>query len=77
MKKIIHVNQHIIKSNKKNNRNDPPLTIKTYKSNHKGHEVIIYDKYGNEVCRIVNRPKNPLSCGAVVWLETENKVEVI
>ena len=30
MKRIIHVNQHVIKANRKNNGNDPVLTCKTY-----------------------------------------------
>ena len=31
MKRIVHVNQHVIKSNRKNNVTDPVLTCKTYK----------------------------------------------
>lgn len=41
MKTIIHVNQHVIKSNRKNGVNDPVLTIKTYKENRYAHEVEI------------------------------------
>jgi Icc-related predicted phosphoesterase len=41
MKTIIHVNQHIIKANRKNNTNNPVLTIKTYKENRYAHEVEI------------------------------------
>jgi hypothetical protein len=33
MKTIIHVNQHVIKSNRKNGVTEPVLTVKTYKSN--------------------------------------------
>jgi hypothetical protein len=33
MKTIIHVNQHVIKSNRKNDEEQPVLTVKTYKSN--------------------------------------------
>jgi hypothetical protein len=33
MKTIIHVNQHNIKKNRKDNLNLPVLTVKTYKSN--------------------------------------------
>ena len=28
MKKYIHVNQHVIRSNKKNNENEPVITVK-------------------------------------------------
>ena len=68
MKTIIHVNQHIIKS-------APVLTCKTYKSNDYAHEAIIYDKHGEEVAKVIYSPDKPLSCGAKVWIETENKVE--
>jgi len=77
MKTILHVNQHVIKSNSKNDENNPVITCKTYKSNEYGHQAIIYDKDNNEVCRIVYSKDKPLSCGAKVWLETNNRVEII
>tara|TARA_R110002050_G_scaffold142852_1_gene268126 strand:- start:596 stop:832 length:237 start_codon:yes stop_codon:yes gene_type:complete len=77
MKTIIHVNQHIIKSNTKNDTNNPVLTCKTYKSNDYGHQAIIKDKDGNEVARIIYSKDKPLSCGARVWIETQNEVEII
>ena len=77
MKTIIHVNQHAIKSNSKNNVNNPVLTCKTYKSNNYAHEAIIYDDNGKEVAKVVYNPDKPLSCGARVWIETKNKVEII
>lgn len=77
MKTIIHVNQHVIKSNNHNNENEPVLTCKTYKSNEYAHQAIIYDKDDNEVCRIVYSKDKPLSCGARVWLQTNNRVELI
>jgi hypothetical protein len=77
MKTIIHVNQHKIKSNRKNDSNEPVLTCKTYKSNDYAHEAIIYGEDGKEAARVIYRPNNPLSCGAHVWIETQNKVETI
>jgi hypothetical protein len=77
MKTIIHVNQHKIKSNTKNNQREPVLTVKTYKSNTYGHEAIIYDDNGKEVAKVIYSPDKPLSCGARVWIETKNKVDVI
>ena len=44
MKKYIHVNQHIIKSNHKHNKYDPVLRVKTYKSNDPAYSVVL--KYG-------------------------------
>ena len=70
MKKIIHVNQHVIKKNRKTGAIDPVLTCKTYKSNTYAHEVII-----DGPSRIVYSPDKPLSCGAHVWIETESKVK--
>ena len=32
---------------------------------------------GTEVARVVYRPEKPLSCGAKVWIETANEVEVV
>jgi hypothetical protein len=77
MKTIIHVNQHVIKSNDKNNEEEPVLTCKTYKENRYAKEAIIYDKNGEEVARVVYRPDTPLSCGAKVWIETKNEVKLI
>lgn len=76
MKTIIHVNQHVIRDNKKNNSDNPPITVKTYKSNNYGARVNILDKDGNVVARVIYRPESPLSCGAHVWIETNSKVEV-
>lgn len=77
MKVKIHVNQHKIKSNAKTGQREPVLTAKTYKDNHYGHEVIIYGQDGLEAARVLYRPDKPLSCGAKVWIETENKVMTI
>lgn len=69
MKTIIHVNQHIIKKNRRDGTNDPVLTVKTYKSNVYASEVVI-----EGASRVVYRPDQPLSCGAHVWIETEANV---
>ena len=76
MKTIIHVNQHVIKSNRKHDLLDPVLTVKTYKSTEYGHRVAILDENGKEVARVVYQPDKPLSCGAHVWIETHNKVNI-
>tara|TARA_R100000742_G_C4232576_1_gene53831 strand:+ start:332 stop:550 length:219 start_codon:yes stop_codon:yes gene_type:complete len=69
MKKRIHVNQHKIRSNKKNGLNEPVITVKTYKSNDYAHEVTILGE-----SKVVYSPTKPLSCGAKVWIETESEV---
>lgn len=72
MKTIIHVNQHVIKANAKSGKQDPVLTVKTYKSNTYAHEVVIKGD-----SKVVYSPDNPLSCGARVWIETNAQVEVV
>ncbi len=71
MKKIIHVNQAVIRRNTKNGTDEPVLTVKTYKENNYAHEAIIKTKEGVEFVRVVYSPHKPLGCGARVWIETE------
>jgi hypothetical protein len=72
VKTIIHVNQHVIKSNRKDGVLEPVLTVKTYKSNTYAHEVVVHGP-----SKVVYSPEKPLSCGAHVWMETEAEVEII
>jgi len=74
MKKIIHINQHKIRSNQKTGEREPVITCKTYKDNIYAHSVSVMDKEGTEACKIVYSPDKPLSCGARVWIETTNQV---
>lgn len=71
MKTIIHVNQHVIKSNAKTGKKDPTLTVKTYKENRYAHEVEI-----DGPSKVVYSPDKPLSCGARVWIETQANVTI-
>lgn len=71
MKTIIHVNQHVIKSNSKTGEREPVLTVKTYNSNTYAHEVTI-----NGPSKVVYSPDKPLSCGAKVWIETNSEVVI-
>ena len=71
MKTIIHVNQHVVKANKKNGTNDPVLTVKTYKDNRYAHSVEIVGP-----SKVVYSPDKTLSCGAHVWIETHAEVLV-
>ena len=72
MKKRIHVNQHKIKSNRKTGDREPVLTVKTYKDNTYCHEVVI-----DGPCKVIYSPDKPLSCGARVWIETEENVRCV
>ena len=70
MKTRIHVNQHNIKANAKGS-NLPVLTVKDYKQNRKCNEVEFING------RIVYSPDKPLSCGAKVWIETDDPVVIV
>ena len=71
MKKRIHINQHVIRANKKNGTNDPAITVKTYKRNIYAHRVEI-----DGPSSVVYSPDKPLSCGARVWIETDAEVKL-
>jgi len=71
MKTIVHVNQHVVRSNTKTGAKEPVLTVKTYKSNTYANEVQI-----NGPSKVVYSPDKPLPCGARVWIETESEVVV-
>ena len=64
-KTIIHVNSQKISKNKKEQQQEPVITIKRGNTNIYGHEVEIPGG-----CRVVYRPNSPKSCGAQVWIET-------
>ena len=72
MKTIIHVNQHVIRSNHKNGEREPTLTVKQGRKNTYASDVIIHGP-----SRVVYSPDKPLSCGARVWIETEADVEFV
>lgn len=70
MRRVIHVNQHVIKSNRRLGKTDPVITVKTYKSNTYGYEAEFTSG------KVVYSPDKPLSCGAHVWIETHEPVYV-
>ena len=76
-KKIIHINQHVIRHNTKTGERNPVITCKTYNTNDYADKVIIKDKDGDEVATIIYSPDKPLSCGARVWIETRNEIKFI
>ena len=71
MKKRIHVNQHNIRANGKDNGDRPVITVKTYKDNRYCNQVEILGK-----AKVLYRPDKPLSCGAKVWVETDSDVRL-
>lgn len=73
-KKYIHVNQHVIKANKKNGTNDPVITIKEGRKNTYCHKVRINGP--SEVIYSGN-DKTLLPCGARVAVVTESDIEIL
>lgn len=73
-KTYIHVNQHKIRSNKKNGTNEPVITIKRGTKNTYCHEVKIL---GPSSVVYGGNDKPIISCGARVVVLTESEVEVI
>ena len=71
MKKRIHINQHVIRANKKNGAHDPVITVKTSENNHYTYAAEI-----DGLSRVVYSPDKPLSCGARVWIETDAEVKL-
>lgn len=71
MKTIIHVNQHVIKRNRKLNTQDPVITVKTYKGTIYAQSIEIHGP-----STVIYSPNNPLACGAHVWIETNAKVTI-
>jgi hypothetical protein len=71
----IHVNGHRIKSNRNHDRWQPVITAKSSGSNQYGYRVDILDKDRNVIASVIQSRK-PLSCGALVWVETECDIRV-
>lgn len=74
MKTYIHVNQHIIRSNKKTDGNEPVITVKRGSKNTYCRKVKILGP--SEVVYSGNG-KPLLPCGARVAVVTESEVEIV
>lgn len=75
---LIHVNSNTIRSNRKHDKNDPPLSIRKTRSAKAeyAHQVSLVDAEGKVVARVVYQPESPLSCGAQIWIETDLEVDL-
>lgn len=66
---IVHVNQHVIKHNVKHGTKLPTLTIKQ-----PGGIVYAHEVSGSGAIVDINaHGRQPLSCGARVWMEFDSK----
>lgn len=76
---IIHVNSNTIRTNRKQQTDFPPLSVRKTRSGKATYcnEVEICDESGNVVARVLYSPSTPLSCGAQVWIETTHQAIII
>jgi hypothetical protein len=73
---VVHINQHVLKAIRKTGKNERAVTVKPKSGGRvtRAFEASGLDEHGREMFRVVCRPFNPLSCGAVCWVETKLKV---
>lgn len=72
MKTLIHINQHVIRHNKKYGNTLPACRVQRGIKSRYCKEVII-----DGPSKLVYSPENPLPCGAKLWIETESEVSLI
>ena len=64
---IIHINQHVIKKNRKTGERNPPIAVRKGRNG----KSTYHNEYTDGKCTVVYRPDAPLPCGATVWIELE------
>jgi len=67
--KRIHINQAIIRRNRKTGEREPCITIKARGRSIYAHNVDIMGE-----SEVIYSPDKPLDCGAQVWVETKAPV---
>lgn len=70
--KRIHVNQHIVKANIKAETDEPACTVQWKGKSYVGKDVQIKGP-----STVMQRMNKPLSCGARIWIETTEEVEIL
>ena len=70
--KRIHVNQHIIRANVKQQTDNPAITVQWRGKSYVGRNVSVRGESS-----VVQRMHRPLSCGARIWIETSAEVEIL
>ncbi len=69
--KRVHVNQHIIRANKKNGATDSVITVQWKNKSYTAKTLKILGE-----SKAIYSPDKPLSCGAHVWVETTATIEI-
>lgn len=70
--KRVHVNQHIIRANKKHGTQHNVVTVQW---RNKSYCVRVANISGQS--EVIYSPDKPLSCGAHVWVETKSEISVV
>ena len=79
MKTLVHVNQGNIRQNIRREANDRLPVLRAqgdFDTVYGDHSDIIHPDTGEILASVVYHPDNPLSCGARVWIETDNDILV-
>lgn len=71
-KSLVHVNQHNIRHNHKNNDNLPVIAVKQ-----KGKTIYAWGVAFSGPCVLEYHECDPLSCGARVWITTEEPITLL
>jgi hypothetical protein len=72
MKRLVHVNVNLIRFNKKHGTTLAPCRVQEGSKSRYCREV-----HFSGPSKMVYSPDNPLPCGARLWIETDNDVELI
>lgn len=70
--KRVHVNQFVIRANRRTGANEPPISIQTSRGVHRARTVEI-----DGPSRLVYAPEHPLPCGARLWVETRAPITYV
>jgi hypothetical protein len=69
---LIHVNKPQIDRNRKQETQEPVITIRSGARTSRCHIAEIQGS-----CRVIYQPDRPLACGATVWIEVDPNIRVI
>lgn len=75
--KRIHVDQHVIRANKKYGTDDPAITVQTAMRSPTGSRSWKCHRASWDGPTEIVSGEKPLSCGARVWVETHAEVRVV
>lgn len=72
----VFVDRLAIDRNRREERNDPPLSVRRADHVDQAHRIDILDGDGEVVASIVHDPLKPLGSGATVWVETRAELRL-